>query len=148
MNGTMDTYFVSQWNKNAWRILNWFKTTPQSEYNEYEKIVKKLFELVINDDDNDHEWSWMDMTTLDHGSWQGTQIFIVHKSTYQPGVTDYVMTHNEYGSCSGCDTLEAIRVMNYDDDLPTQSQLNDYMTLCLHLVQRMKRLSGDEVSCE
>jgi hypothetical protein len=79
----MDTYFVSQWNKNAWRILNWFKTTPKCDYNNYEKIVKKLFELVIN-----------------------------------------------------------------DDDLPTQSQLNDYMTLCLHLVQRIKRLSGDEVSCE
>jgi hypothetical protein len=142
----MDTYFVSQWNKNAWRILNWFKTTPQSEYNEYEKIVKKLFELVINDDDNDHIWSWRDMTVLDHGSYQGTQIFIVHKYTYQPDVTDYVMTHNEYGSCSGCDTLQSIN--SYSEDLPNQSQLNDYMTLCLHLVQRIKRLSGDEVSCE
>jgi hypothetical protein len=134
----MDTYFVSQWNKNAWRILNWFKITPQSEYNEYEKIVKKLFELVINDDGSD-TWSWMDMTVLDHGHYQGTQIFIVHKYTYQPGVRDYVMTHNEYGSCSGCDTLLSIN--SYSDDLPDQSQLNDYMTLCLHLVQRMKRLS-------
>jgi hypothetical protein len=61
-------------------------------------------------------------------------------------VTDYVMTHNFYGSCSGCDTLQSIN--SYSEDLPNQSQLDGYMTLCLHLVQRMKRLSGDEVSCE
>lgn len=39
---------------------------------------------------------------------------------------------------SGCDTLMAIS--GYSDELPNEEQVKDYMTLALHLVQKLKRL--------
>jgi len=45
-----------------------------------------------------------------------------------------------YGSCSGCDTLEAIR--DYSGDTPTEKQLDEYMTLALHVVQGLRQISG------
>lgn len=41
---------------------------------------------------------------------------------------------------SGCDTLFSIS--QYDWGLPTGEKVEEYMTLCLHLVQRMKSLGN------
>lgn len=78
------------------------------------------------------------MTVIDNGDYQGTQIFLIPLKTYQPSVEDYVYTNTYYGSCSGCDTLEAIN--EYDDDLPREDQVSDYMILALHLLQRCNYL--------
>lgn len=48
-----------------------------------------------------------------------------------------------YGSCSGCDTLEAIR--DYSSEKPTPEQVKDYMALALHIVQGLKKMGDDEV---
>ena len=40
-----------------------------------------------------------------------------------------------YGSCSGCDTFQSIRM--YSDEPLTKQEVDDYMTLCLHIVQRL-----------
>ena len=45
------------------------------------------------------------------------------------------MTYVDYGSCSGCDTLQSIQ--SFSGDKPTDSQLKDYMTLCKDLVCNM-----------
>lgn len=82
------------------------------------------------------------MTVIDNGEYQGTQIFLIPEETYQPSVDNYLVTHTYYGSCSGCDTLEGIR--SYDKEKPTETQVKDYMTLALHLVQRLKKLSAAE----
>jgi len=52
------------------------------------------------------------------------------------------VTDTYYGSCSGCDTLQAIS--DYDDGRPSELQLKEYMALALHLVQKMRWLSGAE----
>ncbi len=78
------------------------------------------------------------LTVIDDSDYQGTQIFIIPKDVYQPKIGDYVMTNNYYGSCSGCDTLKGIR--NYEDGLPSEQQVKEYMNLALHLVQRLKYL--------
>lgn len=51
-----------------------------------------------------------------------------------------VSIDNYYGSCSGCDTL--LSISQYDWGLPTDEKVEEYMTLCLHLVQRMKSLGN------
>lgn len=76
---------------------------------------------------------------IDHGEYQGTLVFVVGGSGYQP--SDYWYVKVGYGSCSGCDTLESIR--GYSDDPPTESQVADYLTLALHVVQGLKKM-GDE----
>lgn len=129
---------VEQWDKNKHKIEEYFKTTRQEEYCSYEKIVIKLFELCINKASDYNKWDYSSITVIDDGDYQGTQMFIIPSNVYQPSIDDYLITHTYYGSCSGCDTLESIR--NYSDDLPTEHQLKEYMTLALHLVQKIRRL--------
>jgi hypothetical protein len=84
------------------------------------------------------------MTVIDDGDYQGTQIFIIPLNTYQPSVEEYVYTNTYYGSCSGCDTL--LSICSYNEK-PSENQIQDYMTLALHLLQRCKWL-GREVEDE
>ena len=68
-------------------------------------------------------------------------MFIIGAKGYQP--SDYWYVKVGYGSCSGCDTLEAIR--GYSDEKPTPDQVKDYVTLALHVVfEEMKKMGNDE----
>ena len=82
------------------------------------------------------------MTIIDDGHYQGTIIFIIPKNDYQPD--KYVVTNTYYGSCSGCDTLQSI-CDDYDNNKqPNLQQIKDYMTLALHLLQKMRWLLDNE----
>lgn len=136
--------FVEKWDKYKNDLENYFRNTKQLEYDEYEKIVKILFEKVVNRDlecDRD-KFNTEDLVKIDDGEWQGTQIFILHKDSYQPNVEEYVYTSTYYGSCSSCDTLQEIS--SYDGGLPDEDQIKDYMTLALHLLQKCHYMQGEE----
>lgn len=134
---------VKQWEENKLKLEEYFRTTKQGEYStSYQQIVTKVFELCLPKVDEHSGFDLSKMTVIDDGHYQGTQIFIIPKNTYQPNVADYVMTNTYYGSCSGCDTLQAI--WNYEDGLPTEEQVKQYMTLALHLVQKLKWLGESE----
>lgn len=46
-----------------------------------------------------------------------------------------------YGSCSGCDAMQAIADSgSWDAKQPNKQQLKDYMTLALHIIQGTKEL--------
>ena len=78
---------------------------------------------------------------IDDGEYQGTLVFVIGSKGYQPD--DYWYVKVGYGSCSACDTLKAIR--GYSSAIPTKDQVNEYMTLCLHIVQGLKKM-GDDVA--
>lgn len=126
--------FIKQWDDNKHLLEEYFTITPQSKYSCYKDIVKKIFELVITK----QEFDISKLTVIDDGDYQGTQLFIIPLDTYQPSKSDYVITDNEYGSCSGCDTLQGIN--NYENGLPNKEQVKEYMTLSLHLIQKLKWL--------
>lgn len=130
-------YVVKQWDANKHLLEEYFKNTPQSEYDSYKAILEKIYELVVIEKNGD-EMDYKKMTVIDDGHYQGTLIFITPTNTYQPSEENYLITHVYYGSCSGCDTLEAIH--HYDDGLPSEKQVRDYMMLALHLIQNMKEL--------
>ena len=129
---------IKQWEENKHILKEYFKNTSQTEYDSYEVIVKKVFELCIPNAYRRVGWCLDKMTVIDDGDYQGTQIFIIPADTYQPNLEDYVMTDTYYGSCSGCDTLQGI--CDYEYGLPTEEQVAQYMTLALHLVQKIRRL--------
>lgn len=134
---------VKQWEENKLKLEEYFKTTKQEEYQSYEAIVRKIFEICINVSDSKYDnFNLEKLHVIDDGDYQGTQLFIIPKDTYQPSAEDYVITDTYYGSCSGCDTLQAISSYNYD--LPTDAQVKKYMTLALHLVQKLKYLGEEE----
>lgn len=137
---------IEKWEENKLKLEEYFKNTKQEEYSDYKKIVSKLFEIVLVEVKD--KWNGTTnfdvskMTIIDDGDYQGTLIFLIPKDTYQPSAEDYIVTNTYYGSCSGCDTLQSIS--SYDDDLPTEEQVSEYMTLALHLVQKMKFLADSE----
>lgn len=128
--------FVDLWENHKSEVEAYIRKTPQSEYDDYDALVKILIKYVINKGDN--EYYIDDLTVIDNGDYQGTQLFIIPRTTYQPDVDDYIMTHVYYGSCSGCDTL--LRISGYNAGLPSDEQVNDYMSLLLHLLQNFKYL--------
>ena len=134
----MISSIIEQWENNKSKLENYFRTTDQYEYCGYKQIVEKLFELCITNADEHCGFNIERMTVIDDGDYQGTKLFIIPKDTYQPSVDDYITTHTYYGSCSGCDTLQSI--CEYDEGLPTEEQVKRYMTLALHLVQKLRWL--------
>ena len=73
---------------------------------------------------------------IDDGDYQGTLLYIIGAKGYQP--SDYWSVFVYYGSCSGCDTLQGI--CGYRDEPPTEQNIDDYMTLALHIVQGLKEV--------
>ena len=114
-----------------------FKTRHPDDY---EEIVKLVVQHILHDEDAYLSPDPARVHSIDDGHYQGTLVFVIGASGYQPD--DYWYVKVSYGSCSGCDTLENIR--DYSDDAPSDVQVRDYMTLALHIVQGMKKM-GEEV---
>jgi hypothetical protein len=105
---------------------------------DYKALVHMLVKVLQGEDEYEspdpariHE--------INDGGYQGTLIYVIGAGGCQPST--YWYTEVSYGSCSGCDTLQAIQ--GYSDEPPTPEQIAQYMTLCLHMVQGMKKM-GDE----
>ena len=131
----MDKEFVERFNENKGQLEEFFSKEHPGNYGD---IVKAVVEAIRGENKYDspdperiHE--------IDDGDYQGTLVYVIGDGGYQPN--DYWYVKVFYGSCSGCDTLEAIR--GYQSDLPTESQIEDYMTLALHIVQGLKKMGDD-----
>ena len=123
--------FVDMFEKHKRELRAVIASTEQSQYNEY----KKLFALVIKTC-FDGRYDFSDITEIDYGNYQGTLILVFHEDTYQPSSSETFYTIIEYGSCSGCDTL--LYISGYDSGIPEKDQVDDYMELCLEMVQEIK----------
>lgn len=105
--------------------------------NSYRAILQDLVEVITADDDyGECNLDPERIHQIDDGDYQGTLVFVIAAKGYQP--SNYWATMVSYGSCSGCDTLQAIS--NYSEEPPTPEQANEYLTLALHMLQRMKEI--------
>lgn len=144
-------YCVEKWYKNKELLMN----ALQSEeiYNKlgdyaYIDLVKLVVRYILNDG-GESEWDKDNITEVDNGDYQGTLLYLIPAKTYQPCENEYLITFVEYGSCSGCDTLLNIQMLMsanrdyYDSDEQFEGikrqKIEYFMTLCLHLVQHMKK---------
>lgn len=130
-------YCLDKWNQNKGLLEEKLKKASTLNSCDYVHLVKLLVEFVLNPGaDNDNRWNSSEITVVDNGDYQGTQLFLIPRKTYQPSEYEYLMTYVGYGSCSGCDTLQAIQ--DYWDDKPlTEKQVKDFMTLCKDLLTNM-----------
>ena len=137
--------FVKAWDANKEKLRNYIASHDQEEYNEYSKIVRMIFEQVINPYYKGTEYNEFDLDKIheiDDGDYQGTLMYLIPCETYHPSQWEYVITFVGYGSCSGCDTL--LGISGYDDDKPTSEQVKEYMDLCLHILQHCKFPYNDQ----
>lgn len=139
-------FAIKKWDKNKDELKEYFTKHKQDEYaHSYESFTKKVIEIIFNDDDygyeNGDQYDAFDLKShfqeIDFGNYQGTLIFVFAYDTYQPSTNATFYTSVDYGSCSVCDTLQAICEYGYDET-PTERQVNDYMKLALNLIQKMK----------
>lgn len=104
---------------------------------DYKALVKRVVSVLT-----DEEYDSIDperIHEIDDGDYQGTLVFAIGAKGYQPSRYWYVKV--SYGSCSGCDTLQAIHA--YSDVPLTDGQLDDFMTLALHVVQGLKLMQEE-----
>ena len=145
-------FCVDKWNQNKDKLRKRIETDNTILNCEYIHLVKLVVEEIFNDGIaresdtflfSDKVWDGDKITVIDNGDYQGTLLFAIPKACYQPGAYEYLMTYVGYGSCSGCDTLLAIQDGYWGEDwcnngnnaLPIKEQVDDFMALCLHIVE-------------
>lgn len=136
--------FIESWEKNKHKIEKHLKENEIRTYDSYKELFELLLQYVINDEIEYGKFG--NVTVLNDGDYQGTYIFIANREYYQPSESDYISTFVSYGSCSGCDTLQSIiyDITNYDNGLASESQVEDFMTLILHMLQRCKYIFKED----
>ena len=127
-------YCLDKWNQNKDMLKAELETNSELNTCSYTDLVKLVVDYVLNPGEGE-KWDSDNITEVDNGDYQGTLLFLIPATTYQPFEFEYLMTYVRYGSCSGCDTLQAIK--GWEDGPLTASQVNDFMKLCKDLVTNM-----------
>lgn len=102
----------------------------------YKEVVRAVVEMLAAASDAYDKPDPERIHEIDDGQYQGTLVYVIGAQGYQPNRYWYVKVG--YGSCSGCDTLQAI--CGYSDRPPNDDQVRDYMTLALHIVQGLREM--------
>lgn len=136
----MEDKIIKKWEENKDKLRYFFQNTKQREYDSYAKILEAICENIL---------LYKEPNVLESplGRYSGDSVFVLTDKALDCGYLglsynsdtccneSFIITTNDYGSCSGCDTLLSISKRN--TEFPSEEQVNEYMTLSLHLVQRM-----------
>lgn len=126
---------IERWEANKGQVEAAFREAHPGSYT---AVVKTVVEAVQGEEYHGVDLDPERIHVIDDGHYQGTLLFVIGGKGYQP--SDYYAVAISYGSCSGCDTLQAIN--GYSDEKPTDEQVGQYMTLALHVAQRMRKIAG------
>lgn len=129
--------FVKSWYENQNTLREKFSVKHPEDYKE---VVRNVVEMLAIDNDIDperiHEIN-------DGDTYQGTLVYVIGGQGISWDRYWYVKVG--YGSCSVCDTLESIRSYDHDQGQPNSKQVDEYMTLALHIVQKLREMEGEAV---
>jgi hypothetical protein len=128
--------FVEKWEAGKDGLRKHFESAHPENY---KAIVKAVIDCIADE----HEYDLPDPSRIheiDDGDYQGTLVYVIGGGGYQPSSYWYVKV--SYGSCSGCDTLQAIK--DYSSEQPTERQVAGYMTLALHILQGLKPMQAED----
>ena len=125
----MVTKFIDRFQEIKKDLLEQFS---EKEPDSYEDIFIQTIKMMFDSNSYDVP-DYGRITIIDHGCYQGTQLFIVGASGYQP--SKYWVSKVYYGSCSGCDTFQAYS----DYDNPEESAPH-MVTMALHMIESMKEI--------
>ena len=73
------------------------------------------------------------ITVVDHGDYQGTLLFIIGATGYQP--SKYWSVYVDYGSCSGCDSYEAASCCYSPEE-----SADEMLLMALHMIESIKEI--------
>ncbi len=124
--------FVDIWENKKDDLKKKYSENPPQSYGD---IVHDLVVMISSDDDYGQRPDPNRIHTIDDGNYQGYMLWIIASNGYQPST--YWATSSYYGSCSGCDTFQAIRGYRWEGK-PDEKEVEGYMTLALHLLQQFR----------
>lgn len=127
-------YCLRKWDENKKKLEEELLKDPDLNVCDYKHIVEKVVEIILNTNE-EYLWNSEGITEIDDGDYQGTLLFLIPRKTYQPSEYEYLMTYVGYGSCSGCDTLQAIQ--DYGETQISEDQLKGFMVLCKDIITNM-----------
>lgn len=135
--------FIDKWHERKHLAKEWFVAKMENHkfafYHGplYKDVVQMLVTEVLRFDKSE-------IAEFATSSYSGDKLYIICKYSEHYGrqVDEIYHTHNYYGSCYGCDTLERC-FYDYGEEGKKELAINDFMTLCLHLIQRMKQFDFD-----
>jgi hypothetical protein len=108
---------------------------------EYKDIVKAVVEIITAKEYTAHDIDPERIHEIDDGDYQGTLVYVIGTKGYQP--YNYYYVKVDYGSCSGCDTLQAIEA-EHSCAADKKQSIDDLMTLALHIVQGIKKMGEED----
>lgn len=131
--------FTKAWFANLDAMRQKFAANHPEDYEAIVKIVVQMLAEASNEYDKPDPER---IHRIDDGDYQGTDVYVIGASDYQPSRYWYVKI--SYGSCSQCDALQNIRGYT-ETDSPSPDQVKQYMTLALHIVQGLREMDDNEV---
>ncbi len=129
----MITKFVDNFMKGKGELRKVFEKAHPKEYVD---IVEAVIEVISDGDCSDPDPATI-QAIKNGDDYQGSTLFVINDDMCT--VEKYWCVAISYGSCSTCDIIERIR--EFPDDKPNVQQVDDYITLCLHIVQNIKELN-------
>lgn len=134
----MIKYFIDKWNQNQNHLKSVIENSNDWDKWDYIDLVKLVVDNILNHELEELPYYKFDsesITEIDNGEYQGTLLYLIPRETYQPDESEYIMTFVNYGSCSGCDTLQSIQSdIGY---IEKEQIVKDFMLLCKDLVCNM-----------
>lgn len=132
-------YCLKKWHENKDKLETAIRKNATLNYCDYRYLLELLVKHVLNDGEcgeyDKYKLQADHITEIDNGNYQGTLLFVIPFDTYQPSEYEYLMTYVGYGSCSGCDALQAIQ--SWGEAPPTELQVKEYMSLCKDMLTNM-----------
>ena len=129
--------FVDRFMAHREGLAEGLRHTPPEHYTD---LVRRVVTIISGGDDYESLPDPERIHQIDDGDYQGTLVYVIGETGYQPSTYWYVRIG--YGSCSGCDTFQEIQ--DYRSGPLTPQQVEDYMTLMLHIVQGLKQMGEVE----
>lgn len=115
---------------------------PDEYYDElsYRDLVSLACGVILRDPNSDgYILDHDNVHVIDDGEYQGTLIFLIPYHTYQPSANQYIMCCSWYGSCSGCDTLQAIYSDYRYEHKNKERCVNELLMLCKDILCTMTK---------
>jgi len=83
--------FIDKWNKNKNKLRSVIET---QQWESYKELVKIIIDNILNEGEEEEykQYNSDEITVVDDGDYQGTQLFLFHIDTYQPNVEKYIIT--------------------------------------------------------
>lgn len=128
--------FTKLWFAHKDEVRAVFKDKHPSDYKE---LVQAVAQMLHDHTDGYYKIDPRRIHEINDGDYQGCLVYVIASTGYQP--SDYWYVRVYYGSCSGCDTLQAIQ--GYSSEAPTEAQLDQYEALALHIIQGLKPMQGE-----